>query len=90
MDLAQSVQDIIQAGRSLFTAFRLLILLVRSRASESGINRCVVRTIVILTFVLSAPWLPVAISNLGCAWVAGASMGQPAVLARTKSGHKAC
>ena len=90
MDLAQSVQDFVQAGWFLFTAFKWLLSLTRSRAPESGVDRCVVRIIAIPMLVLSAPWLPVAISNFGCALVAGASTGQPAVLARTKLGHKAC
>ena len=90
MDLAQSVQDFVQAGWFLFTAFEWLLSLTRSRAPESDVNRRVVRTIVIPMFVLSALWLPVAISDFGCAWVVGASTGQPAILARTKSGHKAC
>ena len=91
MDLAQSVQDFIQAGRSLFAAFKWLLSLTGSRAPESGVDRRVVRTFFIVpTLVLIAPWLPVAISNFGCAWVIGASTGQPVVFARTKVGHKAC
>ena len=68
MDLAQSVQDFIQAGWSLLTALKWLLSLTWSRAPESSVDRCVVRTIAIPTLVLSAPWLPVAISNFGCAW----------------------
>ena len=90
MDLAQSVQDFVQAGWFLFTAFEWLLSLTRSRAPKSGVDRCVVRTIVILTFVLSVPWLPIAISDFGCTRVAGASMGQTAVFTRAKAGHKAC
>ena len=91
MNLAQSVQDFVQAGRSLFAASKWLLLLTGSRASESGIDRCVVRTFFLVsTFVFIALWLPVAIPDFGCAWVAGASTGQPAVLTRTKAGHKAC
>ena len=90
MDLAQSVQDFVQAGWFLFTAVKWLFSLTGSRAPESGVDRCVVETTVIPTFVLSVPWLPIAISDFGCAWVAGAFTGQPAVLARTKSGHEAC
>ena len=90
MDSAQSVQDFVQAGWFLFTAFEWLVSLTRSRSPKSGVDHCVVRTIVIPTFVLSVPWLPVAISDFRCTWVASASTGQPAVLARTKSGHEAC
>ena len=42
MDLAQSVQDFVQAGRSFFAAFKWLLLLTGSRAPESGVDRCVV------------------------------------------------
>ena len=90
MDLAQYVQDFVQAGWPLFTALNWLLPLTRSSAPKSGVDRYVVRTIVIPTFVLSVPWLPVAISDFRCTWVASASTGQPAVLARTKSGHEAC
>ena len=90
MDLAQSVQDFVQARWPLFTAFELLLSLYGSRAPESGVDRRVVRTVATPTLVLSAPWLPAAVSNFGCTRVAGASTGQPAVLARTKSGQEAC
>ena len=90
MDLAQSVQDFIQDGQSLFAAFKWLLYLTGSRAPESGVDRRVFRTFfIVLTLVLIAPWLPIAISNFGCAWIPGASTGQPAVFARTKAGHKA-
>ena len=76
MNLAQSVQNSVQTGRSLFTAFRLLILLVRSRAPESGIDRCVIQALfLVLAFVFMTPWPPVAIPYFGCAGVAGAFTG---------------
>ena len=91
MNLAQSVQDFVQAERSLFAAFKWLLLLAGSRAPESDVDRCVVRTFFLVsTLVFIAPWLPVAIPDFGCAWVAGASTGQPAILAHTKLGHEAC
>ena len=91
MNLAQSVQDFVQAGRSLFAAFKWLLLLTGSRAPESGVDRRVVRTFFLVsTLVFIAPWLPVAIPNFECTWDAGASTGQPAVFARAKAGHKAC
>ena len=91
MNLAQSVQDFVQAGRSLFAAFKWLLLLTGSRAPESGVDRRVVRTVFIVsTLVLIAPWLSVAIPNFRCAWVTGASTVQPAVFAHTKAGYKAC
>ena len=89
--MAQSVQDFVQAGRSLFAAFKWLLLLTGSRAPESGVDRSVVRTFFLVsTFVFIAPWLPVAMPDFGCTWVAGASTGQPAVFTHAKAGHKAC
>ena len=59
MNLAQSVQDFVQAGRSLFAAFKWLLLLTGSRAPESGVDRCVVRTFFLVsTFVFIAPCFP--------------------------------
>ena len=76
MNLAQSVQDSVQTGRSLFTTFKWLLLLVRSRAPYSGIDRCVVRALFFfLAFVFITPWLPIAIPYFGCAGVAGAFTG---------------
>ena len=91
LDLAQSIQEFIQAGRSLFAALKWLLSLTRSRAPESGVNhRILWAAIIVLTLVFVTSRLPVAIPNFGCAWVAGASTGQPAILARAKAGHKAC
>ena len=91
MNLAQSVQDFVQDGRSLFDAFKWLLSLTKSRAPESGVDRRVVRTFFLVsTLVFIAPWLPVAITDFGCAWVAGASTGQPAIFAHVEAGHKTC
>ena len=91
MNLAQSIQDFFQDGRSLFASFKWLLLLTGSRAPESGVDRCVVRALfLVLKFVFIALWLLVAIPYFGCTWVAGASAGQPAVFTRAKAGHKAC
>ena len=91
MNLAQSVQDFVQAGRSLFAAFKWLLSLTGSRAPESGVDRRVVRTFFLVsTLVFIAPWLPVAIPNFGCARVAGAFTCQLPVFTRTEAGHKFC
>ena len=91
INLAQSVQDFVQAGRSLFAAFKWLLSLTGSRAPESSVDRRVVRTFfLVLTLVFIALWLPIAIPNFECAWVTGASTGQPVVLTRAEAGHKAC
>ena len=91
MNLAQSIQDSVQTGWSLFATFKWLLLLTGSRAPESGIDRCAVRALfLVLTFVFITPWLPVAVPYFGCAWVAGAFTGQPAIFTRAKAGHKAC
>ena len=91
MNLAQYVQDFVQAERSFFATFKWLLLLTGSRAPESGVDHRVVRTVFLVsTLVFIAAWLPIAIPNFGCARVTGASTGQPAVLTRTEAGHKAC
>ena len=91
MNLAQPVQDFVQAERSLFAAFKWLLLLTGSRAPESDVDRCVVRTFFLVsTFVFIAPWLPVAIPDFGCVRVACASAGQPTVFTHAEAGHKAC
>ena len=91
MNLAQSVQDFVQAGRSLFAAFKWLLLLTGLRAPKSGVDRHVIWVFFIVsTLVFIASRLPIAIPDFGCAWVAGASTGQPAVFTRAKAGHKAC
>ena len=91
MNLAQSVQDFVQAGRSLFAAFKWLLLLTGSRAPESGVKGRVVQTFFLVsTLVFIAPWLPVSIPDFICTWVAGAFMGQLAIFTCAKAGHKAC
>ena len=56
MNLAQSIQDSVQTGRSLFIAFRWLLLLIGSRALESGVYRCVVMALfLVLAFILVTP-----------------------------------
>ena len=68
MDLAQSFQDFIQTGRSFFTALKWLVSLTGSRAPEFRVDRRVVWTFfLVATLVFIAPWLPVAITNFGCA-----------------------
>ena len=64
MDLAQSVQDFIQAGRPLFATFEWLLSLTGSRAPEFGVDCRVVRTIVISMFVLSALWLLIRLQRI--------------------------
>ena len=91
MNLAQSVQDFVQAGRSLFAAFRWLLLLTGSIAPESGVDRCVVWAVIIVsTLAFIASWFSIAIPDFRYAWVAGATTGQPTIFARAKAGHKAC
>ena len=91
MNLAQSIQDSVQAGRYLFDAFKWLLLLTGSRAPESGVDRRVVRDLfLVLAFDFITPWFPVAIPYFGCAGVAGAFTGQPAILTHAKVGHEAC
>ena len=75
MDLAQSVQDFVQAGRSLF-AFKWLLSLTGLRAPESSVYRRIIwATCFISTLVFDASWFSIAIPDFGCAWVAGATTG---------------
>ena len=91
VNLAQSVQDSVQTRRSLFTAFKWLLLLIGSRAPESGVyHRVVWAVFVISTLAFIASWFSITIPDFRCAWVAGATAGQPAIFARAKAGHKAC
>ena len=64
MDLAQSVQDFVQAGWFLFTAVKWLFSFTGSRAHESGIDRCVISIVtIVLVLVSVASGLAVAISG---------------------------
>ena len=60
-------------------------------AAESGVDRCVGRSFVIIaTFVFAASWLAIAVSDFGGAWIAGAaaSTSELAVFSRAKAGHQ--
>ena len=71
-------------------AFEWLFPLTGSRAPESGVYRCIVWDVFIVSMLaFIASRFPVAIPDFGCAWVAGAATGQPTVLACAKAGHKA-
>ena len=64
MNLAHSVQDFVQTGRSLFAAFKWLLLLTGSRAPESGVDRCVLGSCIsVAALVFVASWFVVAISG---------------------------
>ena len=66
MNLAQSIQDFVQAGRSLFAAFKWLLLLTGSGAPKSGVDRRVIWALfLVLAFVFITPWLPVVVPYFG-------------------------
>ena len=64
--------------------------MTRSTAPESGVYRRVVWAVFIISMlVFIASRLSIAVPDFRRAWVAGATAGQPTVLARAKAGHKA-
>ena len=90
MDLSYLVQNFVEVGQFIPSAFRRR-LLTWPRAFESGVYRRVVWAVFIVsTLAFIASWFPVAIPDFGCAWVAGAATGQPTIFTRAKAGHKAC
>ena len=89
VNLARTVEYAVQAGRSFVVSFKWIFPLTGSKAPESGVYRCIVWAIFIIsTFVFIASWFSIAIPDFGCARITGATTGQPVVLARTKSGHE--
>ena len=71
------VQNFVQAGQFISSAFKGWLLLTWPRASESGVYRRALRVVFfILTLIIFvASGFPVFISNFGCTWVAGATSG---------------
>ena len=68
----------------------MTFLLTGFEAAESGVDRCVARSLIIIaSFVFAASWFAIAISDLGSARIAGAiaSTSEPAVFSRAKPGH---
>ena len=59
--------------------------------AESGIDRCVARSfIIIATFVFAALRFAIVVSDFGSAWIVGvvASTSEPVVFSRAKAGHQ--
>ena len=91
VNLTEFVKNFVWARLSFSAAFERLFPLTWSAALESGVYRYIIwATFFISTLVFVASWFTIAIPDFGCAWVAGAATGQPAILARTKAGHEAC
>ena len=91
MNLTGPIQYLIQIGYSVSLCLEWLLPLTGFGAAESGIDRCVMRSLItIATFVLIAWWFPVAVSNFGSARVTRnvASTSKPVVFSRTKTGHQ--
>ena len=60
-------------------------------AAESGVDRCVVRSfIIIATFMFAASRFAIAVSDFGSAQIVGtvASMSEPVVFSHAKAGHQ--
>ena len=91
MNLAGPIQYLSKLdGPSLF-ALNGFFPLTGFGAAESGVNRCVMRSfIIVVTFVFAASWFAIAVSDFGSARIAGAiaSTSEPAVFSRAKAGHQ--
>ena len=91
MNLAGPVQYLVQIGWSISVCLKWLLPLTGFGAAESGVDRCVMRSfIIIATFVLVASWLAIAVSDFGSSRIAGAvtSTSKPAVFSCAKTGHQ--
>ena len=91
MNLAGPVQYLVQIGWSISVCLKWLLPLTGFGTAESGINRCVMRSFVIIAaFVLTMSWFALAIPDFRSARIAGAvaSTSEPAIFARTKTGHQ--
>ena len=91
MDLTWTIEYAVRAGRVWVISFIWLLPLTGFGAAESGVNSRVLRSfIVVLTLVLVASWLAIAVLGFGGSGVAGAiaSTSKPAILSRAKTGHK--
>ena len=91
MDLTGTIEYAVQAGRARIVSFIWLLLLTGLRATESGIDRCVLGVVTVAwTLVSVASGRAIAISGFRsarftCVVIA---TGQPAILAHTEAGHK--
>ena len=91
MDLARTIEYVVQAGWSLIVSFIWLLPLTGLGAAESGVNCGVIGVIAIASaFVSIALELAGAVLGLGGACLAGRTFttSQPAVLTSTKAGHE--
>ena len=91
MNLAGHVQYLIQVGWSVSVCLEWLLPLTGFGATESSVDRYVVRSLItIATFVLIAWWFPVAVSNFGSARVTGAaaSTSELAIFSHAKACHQ--
>ena len=90
MNLAWTVEYVVQTRRARTVPFEWLFPLTGLRATESGIDSRVFGVIAVVVALVSvATWLAVAVSGLRCARVACCVVvtGQPAILARAEAGH---
>ena len=72
MNLARPIEYSVQTRWTISVSFEWLLPLTGLRATESGVDRRVLGTVVIAsTLVLVASWPTIAVSGLGGARVAG-------------------
>ena len=91
MNLARPIKYSVQTRWTISVSFEWLLLLTGFRATESGVDRRVFGTFIIVsTLVLVASWLAVVVPGFGGASIAGAiaSTSKPGILSRAKAGHK--
>ena len=91
MNLAGPIQYLVQIGWSVSVCLEWLFPLTGFGAAESDVYQCVMRSfIIIATFLFTASWLVIAVSDFGSARIAGvvASTSEPAVFSRAEAGHQ--
>ena len=91
MNLVGPIQYLIQVGWSVSVCLEWLFLLTGFGAAESGVDRRVLRSFIIIsTLVFIVSWLAVAVLNFGSAQITGdvVSTSEPAVFSRAKAGHQ--
>ena len=89
MDLARTIEYVVQAGWSLIVSFERLLPLTRLGSAESDVYCRVFSVVALVPSLMSvASWLAVTVVEIRSAGMwRGAAASQPAVLTRAKAGH---
>ena len=93
MNLARTIKYAVQAGWARIVLLEWLLPLTGLRAIESGVDRCILGVVTVVSAVVSiAPRLVFVALNFRGAGVACIvfATGQPTILARKKAGHECC